>query len=365
MEAVKQKKKIIRNLQKPVQKYRFYLQAAFAALCIWIGAEFYFFVRYLESGGAAAFFSRPPGVDGFLPISSMMSVYYFIISGEIHHAHPAGFFIFLAIVLVSLAFGKAFCSWLCPVGFISELVGDFGQKLFGKNLKVPKFLDYPLRALKYLLLAFFVYSIFFVMSRAALKAFLDSPYNIVADIKMYYFFAEISQFSLIVIGILLLLSVIIRGFWCRYLCPYGALLGLISFLSPNKITRNAQSCIDCGKCSKVCPSAIKVDKLKIVLSDECTSCLNCVDVCPVADTLDVKPVFSKKSLNKKYVTAGIAAIFMLVTGVGIISGYWQNKITKEEYLMYYKEINSLGHPRSIDETQRLNEEAAKTYKENK
>lgn len=362
---MKEKKKIIRNLQKPVQKYRFYLQSAFAALCIWIGIEFYMFVRFLETNGAADFIKRPPGVDGFLPISSMMSLYYTIITGDIHHAHPAGLFIFIAIIAVSFAFGKSFCSWLCPVGFISELVGDFGKKIFGKDLRVPKFLDYPLRALKYLLLAFFVYSIFFLMSRAALKAFLDSPYNIVADIKMYYFFAEISQFSLIVIGILLLLSVIVRGFWCRYLCPYGALLGLVSFLSPNKIKRNEESCIDCGKCNKVCPAAIKVDKANFVLSDECTSCLNCVDVCPVADTLEVTSVYTKKTVNKKYTAFGIAVIFMIVTGIGIISGYWQNKVTKEEYLMYYKNMNSFGHPTGVEETKKFNEEAEKTYKQDK
>jgi hypothetical protein len=52
---MKEKKKIIRNTVKPVQKYRFIIQAAFALLCIWIGVEFFLFTRYLESGGAVAF----------------------------------------------------------------------------------------------------------------------------------------------------------------------------------------------------------------------------------------------------------------------------------------------------------------------
>jgi hypothetical protein len=106
------KKKIIRNTEKPIQKYRFMVQSAFALLCIWIGVEFYLFSKYLETGGASSFISRPPGVDGFLPISSFMSFYLFITTGEIHYAHPAGLFIFMAILLVSLVFGKAFCSWL-------------------------------------------------------------------------------------------------------------------------------------------------------------------------------------------------------------------------------------------------------------
>jgi polyferredoxin len=110
-----EKKIINRNQEKPIQKYRFYIQSAFTLLCIWIGIEFYLFVQYLETGGATSFYNRPPGVDGFLPISSLMSFYLFLSTGEIHGAHPAGMFIFLAIVAMSLAIGKSFCSWLCPV----------------------------------------------------------------------------------------------------------------------------------------------------------------------------------------------------------------------------------------------------------
>ena len=243
---IKEKKKIIRNTEKGIQKTRFIVQSVFAALCVWIGIEFYLFNHYLETNGGAAFYSRPPGVDGFLPISSFMSFYLFITTGEIHSAHPAGLFIFLSIVLMSLVFGKSFCSWFCPIGFISELVGDFGEKIFKRRLKLPKWLDYPLRSLKYILLAFLVYSVVFLMSTLALKAFLDSPYNLVSDVKMYYFFAHISQTALIVIAVLFVLSIFIRSFWCRFLCPYGALLGIFSLLSPNKIQRNAKSCIDCG-----------------------------------------------------------------------------------------------------------------------
>jgi len=139
------KKKIIRNKTKPIQKYRFYVQSAFALLCIWIGIEFYFFVRYLESNGTVSFYNRPPGVEGFLPISSMMSFFMFLLTGEVHYAHPAGMFIFFAILLVSLVFGKSFCSWLCPVGTVSEYLWKLGLKVFRRNLVVPKWLDLPLR----------------------------------------------------------------------------------------------------------------------------------------------------------------------------------------------------------------------------
>lgn len=355
------KKKIVKNKEKTIQNIRFYVQAAFSLLCIWVGVEFYLFVSYLESNGTTSFFQRPAGVDGFLPISSMMSFYLFLKTGNIHQAHPAGMFIFLSIVVMSLVIGKSFCSWLCPIGFISELVGDFGdriwKKLFKKKIRLPRFLDYPLRSLKYLLLGFFVYAIFFLMTDLALKVFLDSDYNIVADVKMYYFFADISRFALIVIASLFVLSIFIRNFWCRFLCPYGALLGLLSFLSPNKIKRNPVSCIDCGLCAKACPQDIKVDKIITVLSDECTSCVSCVDACPVADTLEIKNIYTKKKLNKKYVPIIVVVIFLLVTGIGIITGNWQNKVTKEEYLMHYKLMNSYGHPTGTEAVKKYNKDA--------
>lgn len=359
-----EKKKIIKNREGSVQKYRFTVQLLFALLCIWIGVEFFYFVSYLSSGGSAAFYVRPAGAEGFLPISSMMSLYYFLLTGEVHGAHPAGLFIFIAIIVVSFSFGKSFCSWLCPIGFISELVGDFSEKLFRRKLKLPKYLDYPFRSLKYLLLAFFVYSIFFLMSEAALKTFLDSDYNLISDVKLYYFFADISRFSLIVISALFILSLFIRNFWCRFLCPYGALLGIVSLFSPNKIKRNPVSCIDCGLCAKACPSSIKVDKVITVFSDECSTCLSCVDACPVADTLDLKFPVTKRKINKKTVAFAIVILFAAITGAAKISGVWSNNISKEQYLELYKNMNNIGHPTGIREMKEYNSSAVQSSGKN-
>ncbi|MGD8306848.1 MAG: 4Fe-4S binding protein [Ignavibacteria bacterium] len=358
-----EKKKIIKNSEKGIQKVRFIVQSLFTLLCIWIGVEFYFFIEYLQTNGSSGFFDRPPGVDGFLPISSLMSFYLFVVTGEIHSAHPAGLFIFMAIVLMSLVFGKSFCSWLCPVGYLSEIIADFWKKIFKKNILPPKWLDYPLRSLKYLMLGFLFYSVFFIMSVEAVKAFLDSPYNQISDIKMWYFFYDISKTSIIVIGILFLLSIPIRGFWCRYLCPYGALLGITSLLSLTKIKRNTVDCTDCGLCNKVCPASIKIDKLKTVVSDECTSCLNCIDVCPVAKTLQLELVSPKKKINKRYAAIGIVSIFLLITGVGMFSGNWQNNITREEYLIHHRNMDSYTHPTSTASVKKFNREVDKKTQE--
>lgn len=362
-----------KSIKKPreikLQNHRLWVQLAFIIICLWIGVEFYYFTKYFETGGAEGSFSRPPGVEAFLPISSMMSVYYFAVTGELHKAHPAGFFIFLGIVSLSFLFGKSFCSWICPVGSISEAIGDFGDriamKLFKRKLRMPRWLDYPLRSLKYLLLGFFVYAIFLSMEVAALKSFLDSPYNIISDVKMYYFFADISQFAFGVIAVLFLLSVVVRNFWCRYLCPYGALLGIFSLLSPVKIKRDADKCTSCSLCTLACPNKIKVEKVNVVLSDECSSCMKCVDACPVRDALYLKEVVTGRRVTKKIVTPLVLGVFFLFIALGIISGNWQNKVTKEEYEVYIQMRNSLGHPTGMEneEGKRLIEQRNREAKE--
>ncbi|UCC44400.1 MAG: 4Fe-4S binding protein [Candidatus Zixiibacteriota bacterium] len=337
---------------------RLMVQVGFALLCIWIGIEFHFFVKYLASGGVAGSTFRPPGVEGFLPISSLMSLYYFLLTGQIHAAHPAGLFILLAVVAVSLMFGKSFCSWLCPVGLLSETLGDLGDRIFGRRIRLPRWLDYPLRSIKYVLLGFFVYSIFFLMTAASLKIFLDSPYNIVADIKMYYFFADISRLALVVISVLFLLSIVVRNFWCRYLCPYGALLGIASLLSPHKIKRNVATCTDCGLCARVCPSSIKVDNVTTVISDECTTCMSCIKACPVKDTLQLKLVATEKVASRKQVAVGVTGLFVLITGLAMVTGNWRNDVTVDEYLRHQPRLHNYGHPTSTSDIRDLDREAS-------
>jgi polyferredoxin len=332
-------KRLIWRLKEDSQFLRSTVQFAFALLCVWIGIEFYLFMQWGQSGGTGPYPGRPPGVEGFLPISALISLKYWFLTGIINEIHPASIFILLAIMAVSLVLKKAFCSWLCPIGTLSESLWMFGQKLFGRNLRVSTWLDYPLRSLKYLLLFYFLSSIW-QMDLPALKNFIYSPYNKVADIKMYLFFANISTFALWTILILMLLSVVIKNFWCRYLCPYGGLLGIISFLSPLKITRNVSTCIDCELCTKACPANLKVHTASRVWSDECMSCLNCVEVCPVQRTLEMRTPWSTKPIPTWVVGALVAGVFMAVTGLAMLTGHWQNGISPAEYQRRFQQLDS-------------------------
>jgi polyferredoxin len=332
-------KRLLWRLREDSQFLRSVIQFSFVLLCVWIGLEFSLFMKWGQSAGAESFHQRPPGAEGFLPISALISLKYWIQTGIVNEIHPSGLFIFVAIAVISIFMKKAFCGWLCPVGTFSESLWMMGRKLIGKNLRLPKWFDYPLRSIKYLFLLFFIYSIG-QMDVAALKEFIYSPYNKVADIKMYLFFANISSFSLWTIIILAALSIVIKNFWCRYLCPYGALLGFLSLMSPMKVTRKVSTCVDCELCTKVCPSSINVHTAVRVRHDECTSCYACIEVCPVKNTLVMSAGSKSKSIPSWVFGILLTGVFIAITGLAMITGHWQNSISRQEYVKRFQNIES-------------------------
>ncbi len=335
------------------RKLRKLIQYGFFITTILIGIQFTLWYKYYESGGKLIKVPRPAGVEGFLPLSGLISLKYWFLTGIVNDIHPAAMFLLLAFIMMSLVFKKSFCGFVCPVGLISEWLWKLSRKLFGRKAsapwgwRVPKFLDYPLRSLKYILLLFFLNAILVVMTEPVLKAFIDSPYNKVADAKMLLFFADISQFALGVIILLMILSLFISNFWCRYLCPYGALVGLISYLSPVKIRRNVSTCTDCGACAKVCPSAIKVDREKLIRSDECIGCLECVSACPVKDTLYPEIGFVKKKISARAFALGALLIFLAFYFGARLTGNWHSNISDEEYMFHIQRMDKpeYMHPR--------------------
>lgn len=328
------------------QHIRFLVQAGFLLLILWIGFQFFGFVRYYQSGGLTTFYHRPPGVEGFLPISSLMGIKYFLVTGHLSWVHPAGVVLLMVFILFAVFMKKGFCGWLCPVGFLSEYLGKLGKKIFGKNFMVPKWLDYPLRSLKYVLLLFFLWVIV-SMSTIELHTFLNGNYNKIADVEMLMFFWHISLLSLIVISALVILSVFIRNFWCRYLCPYGAFLGFLSMISPLKVTRNPDTCTSCQRCTKVCPAHILIHEKLRIKSDECMACGECLAVCPEENTLEFSLTKQmKKTVSVKRYAGILVAVFVIITGLAMATGYWRNNIKPNVYkeLIYNSRNHILSHP---------------------
>ncbi|HEY1497816.1 MAG TPA: 4Fe-4S binding protein, partial [Candidatus Solibacter sp.] len=205
------------------QSLRRAVQLAFFALNAWIAVEFYLFVRYYETGGKSMWAARPAGVEGWLPIASLMNLKVLLLTGQMPRLHPAGMFLLIAFLAASWLFRKSFCGWLCPVGTISEYLWKLGRQTFGRNFRLPRKLDVGLRSLKYLLLALFLYAVG-SMTVPGILAFLEGPYGIVDDVKMLNFFRFMGLAGGTVVAGLVVGSVFVQNSWCRYLCPYGALM---------------------------------------------------------------------------------------------------------------------------------------------
>ncbi len=348
--APKPKKKLVKRSEVDrSQLYRRNFQGAFFVLNLWLGAKFYFWVRHLEAGMVDSNLHRPPGVEGWLPIAGLMNLKYWLLSGEIPQVHPAALFLLLTFLAMAFLFRKAFCSWLCPIGTISEYLWRAGKKMFKRNFFLPRWLDLSLRGLKYFLLGFFLWAIS-TMSAVGIRDFMVSPYGLIADVKMLNFFRHIGQTGLLVLGIFIVASVFVQNFWCRFLCPYGALLGLLSWLSPTRIRRNAETCIDCAKCAKACPSGLPVDKLVQIRSVECTGCLECVAVCPAQNALTmslpnlIAPKTKPAALPAWAMAAGIAILFVGVAGFAKATGHWDSAIPATVYERLVPHAEQAAHP---------------------
>lgn len=312
-------------------RFRLAVQAGFTLFCIYAGYRFLGFVAW-ASGRSELLVSKPGAVEGFLPISALMGFRQLLTTGQWDPVHPAGLSIFIAILIMAFLFRKGFCAYVCPVGFLSGLLEQAGRRM-GMAIIPNRWIDLPLTGAKYLLLFGFCFAVF-SMDLPSLRAFITDPYNMTADARMLQFFLSPSTLSLSVIGLLAVASLVIRNFWCRYLCPYGALLGLFAWFGPTTIMRDATKCVDCGKCTKQCPSGITVQEKSVVRSPECIGCGECVGVCPVEGCLSFS-VYGKKRFPWLIVGLGATATLLLVWLWATTTGHWDSEIPPSMLKRFY------------------------------
>ena len=257
-----------------------------------------------------------------------------------------GVALFIGIVL----FSRLFCGYLCPLGTIGEWIGKLGDRL--KVRITPKgFADYALRLLKYVLLFITFY---FTLKTSELFCKKFDPYYAAvsgfnSDVVLWW--------ALIAIGALLLGSLFFRLFWCRYLCPLGALSAIFKYSwwflgtmavyvilllvglsipyvwplliitaggyilevtrmnrvrpDPVHITRNTDTCTSCGLCTISCPQGIDVASVDKVTHADCTLCGDCLHACPEKDTLQIN------KRNMKWLPAVVLGALIIL---GITAG---------------------------------------------
>lgn len=246
---------------------------------------------------------------------------------------------------IALLLRRGFCSWLCPIGTLSEGLARLGRWLFGFNLKPPPLLDHLLMVPKYLLLLFFLQAIWMGMPGPIARQFLQSAYYQASDVKMLQFFLAPSLLTVQVLVLLAVLSLLVENFWCRYLCPYGALLGLIGWFSPVAVRRLPSACTGCRFCDRVCPARLQVSQAGSVLSPECTACLNCIGACPARarGALELRLAATRKAIRPRVYAALVVGILLLAVTSARLAGRWETSLMARDYARLVPAIEYIQH----------------------
>ena len=192
--------------------------------------------------------------------------------------YPLGF-----ILLIGLLIGRAVCGYLCPFGLIQELI----FKLPLKKLKLPR----GAVRIKYFVLIVFVLLLPTVLTNyagigePAFCEYICPAGTLEAGLPMVIAHSEFRSvlgnlFALKVAVLLIVLigSATVERFFCKVLCPLGALYGLLNRLSVYRLTFDETKCVGCGRCSKACPMSVEPNKCRN--STECVRCERCAADCP-------------------------------------------------------------------------------------
>ncbi|RTR36960.1 4Fe-4S binding protein [Shewanella canadensis] len=311
-----------------------------------VGIQFAANTAMLKAG-ITPWLARPDVGDAFLPIAGGIELKAIMTLGLWDQTHPAAAVMLAVVLLTGLLCKRAFCGWACPLGLAGEYLYKLRKRFIKQEFMPPAWLDWPLRMLKYLLLAALLY-IIIGMPSASIPQYLEGNYHKIADLKMALFFVTPGLITLICFAFILGLTAWRRQGFCRYICPYGALLGIMSFLSPFKIRRSTQHCLieskgmNCDKCTRACPANISVHTQKNIRSDECQACMRCVSACPKKEALH----FSTRNgikLSARGLTIMLLLIMFLIPLGAYVGGFWHSQTLDQDRIYLIQHLKSIGH----------------------
>jgi polyferredoxin len=274
-----------------------------------------------------------PSIHAICPYGGLESMLSLIAVGTFLKRIVIGTFVlFGTTVVLALVLRRSFCGQICAFGGLQEFFGKLGAKLFKKRLVMPKKLDAVLRYLKYVVLAVTV-AMAWITGELWITPY--DPFNALGHLADFNALTTSYLIGFIVLIITLLGSLVYDRFFCKYLCPAGAMYGLIGQASPYTVRIEESACIHCGKCSRVCPMNIDVMNAKNgrVTSPECINCNECVTACPVQGAIHTG--FSKKARIHPLVATLLAlTLFLAPIGIAAATGNMQLLPNKYEGLTW-------------------------------
>lgn len=272
-----------------------------------------------------------PGAIGACPLGSLQ--------GSISADRSTLYYMCGILVIFGVMLGRAICGWLCPFGFIQELLYKIKTPKLKKN-KVTRLLSY----FKYVVLVFFVFlvPIMYAFRDTPLPAFckyicpagtLEGGIGLLSNKGNASYFSMLGPlftWKFLILISVVVTSVFIFRMFCRFICPLGALYGFFNKISFFGIKVDNSKCTNCSLCVSHC----KMD-IKKVGDHECISCGECINVCPTkAISYKGSGLFRKNStLNEnndshkkaKFITRCITTVILLGLLIVAIIYYWKDE----------------------------------------
>ena len=210
------------------------------------------------------------------------------------------------LIIATIIFGRFFCGFMCAFGTLGDAVHYIGKKVFKLNYRMPEAADKKLKWIKDFLLVFLVFT--WITGIGVFSGW--SPWDAFGSLlTLPPDFAY--AFTSLTIGTILLLLIVIGSlfverFFCRYLCPMGAVFSIASLLKIAKIKKTRTDCGKCKVCTNNCKMGIPLYQSDVVNSGECIACMKCVSACPRSN---VK--FTVASKDAAPLLASVAAASMI------------------------------------------------------
>ena len=222
-----------------------------------------------------------PGVF-ILTFSEIRDIYQGIINGNFSFIQMIGKSVeVITVIPITIFLGRFFCGWLCAFGTLNDFLYLNSSKVFKLKFRVNEIVDTVLKTLKYLILLFIIY---FIWTETSTLFEPSSPWDAFAQLDNISGAIAGYTGGFIILAIIAIGAVFIERFFCRYLCPLGAVFSILSKSRILKIKKLRDKCGPCRICTNNCSMGIKLYEMDKVSSGECINCFKCIEVCPRKNT---------------------------------------------------------------------------------